>query len=82
MKMFKFAAAFTVTFGMREIIEGSGTCGGPSEDNIVLTEKEGEIDFEIMGCNDAMAVVTLTGGTPVMCTARQLTRPFPCVDSQ
>jgi hypothetical protein len=58
------------------------TGGGPSEDDVVLTEKIGEIDFEIMGCNDAMAVVTLTGETPVMYTARQLTRPFPCVDAQ
>jgi len=58
------------------------TGGGPSEDDVVLTEKVGEIDFEIMGCNDAMAVVTLTGEDPVMYTARQLTRPFPCVDPQ
>jgi hypothetical protein len=58
------------------------TGGGPSEDDVVVTEKVGEIDFEIMSCNDAMAVVTLTGDTPVMYTARQLTRPFPCVDSE
>ncbi len=58
------------------------TGGGPSEDDVVLTEKIGEIDFEIMDCNNAMAVVTLTGGTPAMYTARQLTRPFPCVDPQ
>lgn len=58
------------------------TGGGPSEDDEVLTEKIGEIDFEIMDCNNAMAVVTLTGQSPVMYTARQLTRPFPCVDSQ
>jgi len=58
------------------------TGGGPSEDDVVLTEKIGEIDFEIMSCTDAMAVVTLTDGDPVMYTARQLTRPFPCVDSQ
>jgi len=46
------------------------TGGGPSEDDVVLTEKVGEVGFEIMGCNDAMAVVTLTGETPVMYTAR------------
>lgn len=58
------------------------TGGGPSEDDVVVTEKIGEIDFEILSCEDAMAVVTLTGETPVMYTARQLTRPFPCEDAQ
>lgn len=58
------------------------TGGGPSEDDVVLTEKIGEIDFDIMSCTDAMATVTLTGGDPVIYFARQLTRPFPCVDPQ
>jgi len=57
------------------------TGGGPSEDDQVMTAKIGEIDFEIMGCEDAMAVVRLDGSDPEMYTAKQLTRPFPCTDS-
>ncbi len=49
---------------------------------MVDTVKVGEIDFEILGCNDAMATVRLDGADPVMYTAKQLTRPFPCVDAE
>jgi hypothetical protein len=56
------------------------TGGGPSEDAVITTEKVGEIDFEILGCNDAMATVRLDGEEPAMYTAKQLTRPFPCTD--
>lgn len=56
--------------------------GGNSEDDVVTTTKIGEIDFEILGCEDAMAVVRLDGADPVMYTARQLTRSFPCDDTQ
>jgi len=58
----------------------ASTGGGPAENNEVETAQVGEIDFEILGCNDAMATVTLDGEAPVMYTARQLTRPFPCTD--
>jgi hypothetical protein len=54
--------------------------GGPNEDDAVETQKIGEIDFEILGCNDAMATVRLDGAEPAMYTAKQLTRPFPCSD--
>lgn len=57
------------------------TGGGPSEDDVVENQKIGEIDFEIMGCNDAMATVRLDGSAPAMYTAKQLTRPFPCSDN-
>jgi len=54
--------------------------GGPNEDDVVETTQVGEIEFEIQGCNDAIAIVTLDGQEPVEFTARQLTRPFPCTD--
>ena len=54
--------------------------GGPNEGDMVETQQVGEIDFEIMGCNDAMATVRLDGAEPAMYTAKQLTRPFPCSD--
>ena len=56
--------------------------GGPDEDDVVMTTRVGEIDFEILGCDDAMATVRLDGADPAMFTARQLTRPFPCTDPQ
>jgi hypothetical protein len=58
----------------------SSTGGGPNESDVVETTQVGQIEFEILGCNDAMATVTLDGQTPVMYTAKQLTRPFPCTD--
>ncbi|MDX1381662.1 MAG: DUF4397 domain-containing protein, partial [Xanthomonadales bacterium] len=58
----------------------SSTGGGPGEDDQVETVPVGEIEFEILGCDDAMATVTLDGEQPVMYTAKQLTRPFPCTD--
>ena len=56
--------------------------GGNSEEDVVDTVRVGEIDFEILGCNDATATVRLDGSDPMMYTASQLTRPFPCVDSE
>ena len=56
------------------------TGGGPSEDAVLETEKIGEIDFEILGCDDATATVRLDGAEPQLFTAKQLTRPFPCTD--
>jgi hypothetical protein len=56
--------------------------GGPNEDDVVETTQIGTIEFEILGCNDAMATVTLDGQEPVMYTASQLTRPFPCTDEE
>jgi hypothetical protein len=58
----------------------SSVGGGPSEEDAVETTPVGEIEFEILGCDDAMATVTLDGQDPVMYTAKQLTRPFPCTD--
>ena len=56
--------------------------GGNSEDDVVETVRIGEIDFEILGCNDATATVRVDGSEPMNYTASQLTRPFPCVDSE
>lgn len=54
--------------------------GGSSEDDVVETTRVGEIEFEILSCNDATATVTLDGQESVVYTASQLTRPFPCSD--
>ena len=51
-------------------------------DDVVETTQVGTIEFEILGCDDAMATVTLDGQDPVMYTAKQLTRPFPCTDEE
>ena len=56
--------------------------GGPGEDDMVETVKVGEIDFEILNCNEANATVRLDNAEPMPYTATQLTRPFPCVDAQ
>jgi hypothetical protein len=56
------------------------TGGGSAEDAVVTTEKVGEIDFEVLGCEDAIAMVRMDGKPAEMYTAKQLTRPFPCVD--
>jgi len=50
--------------------------GGSSEDDEVTTEKVGEIDFEFMGCLDAMATVRLDGEQAAMYTAANLTAAF------
>lgn len=56
------------------------SAGGGSEEGLeVLTERIGTIDFEIMGCKDAMAIVTLDGGLPEIYTGTRLTNPF-CVE--
>ena len=57
------------------------TGGGPDESDVVTTTKVGEIDFEILGCDDATAVVRMPEMEPAMYTAKQLTRPFPCTDA-
>jgi len=54
--------------------------GGPNEDDVVETTQVGEIEFNILSCNEATATVTLDGAEPVEYEARQLTRPFPCTD--
>ena len=59
----------------------TSTGGGPNEDDVVTTSKVGEIDFEILNCNEATATVRLDGSDPVTYNAVQLTRPFPCVDA-
>ena len=56
--------------------------GGPNEDDVVETTKVGEIDFEILNCNEATATVRLDGSEAMTYNARQLTRPFPCVDAE
>ena len=55
--------------------------GGPDEGDVVTTTKVGEIDFKIMGCDDAEAVVRMMGEEPATFTGKQLTRPFPCEDA-
>jgi hypothetical protein len=52
------------------------TGGGNSEDDVVVTEKIGEIDFEFDGCLDAMATVRLDGEMAEMYTAANLTAAF------
>ncbi len=52
------------------------TGGGPSEDDVVDTAKVGEIDFEFMGCLDAMATVRLDGAEDAVYTATNLTAAF------
>ena len=56
--------------------------GGPGEDDMVETVKVGEIDLEILNCDEATATVRLDNAEPMMYTATQLTRPFPCTDVQ
>ena len=60
----------------------TSTGGGPNEDDVVTTTKVGEIDFEILNCNESTATVRLDGSDPVTYNGRQLTRPFPCVDAE
>lgn len=69
---------FDGTTAVTALYSSSG--GGPNEDDVVETTQVGEIEFEILGCDDALATVTLDGEDPVLYTARQLTRPFPCTD--
>jgi hypothetical protein len=57
------------------------TGGGPDESDVVTTTKVGTIDYEILGCEDAIATVRMPEMEPATYTAKQLTRPFPCVDS-
>jgi len=53
--------------------------GGGSEAGLeVQSEQIGTILFEINGCNDATAMVTLDGEAPEMYTGRRLTQPIPC----
>ena len=60
----------------------TSSVGGPSEEDMTETVKVGEIDFEILNCLDATATVCLDGSDPMIYTASQLTRPFPCVDAE
>jgi len=52
------------------------TGGGPSEDDVVMTEKVGEIDFEFVGCLFGMATVRLDGEMAQMFDAANLTAAF------
>lgn len=52
------------------------TGGGPSEDDVVTTEKVGEIDFDFDSCFEGMATVRLDGAAPAMYTAANLTAAF------
>ena len=52
------------------------TGGGPSEDDVVMTEKVGEIDFEFVGCLFGMATVRLDGEMAQMFDAANLTASF------
>ncbi len=52
------------------------TDGGPSEDDVVMTTKVGEIDFEFDGCLFGMATVRLDGEMAEMYTAANLTAAF------
>ncbi len=54
------------------------TGGGSQAGQEVTTTPIGTIDFDILGCNDAMAVVTLDGQAPEMYTGKRLTQPIPC----
>jgi len=54
------------------------TGGGSDDSQEVLTERVGAIEFEISGCNDATAIVTLTGEAPETYTGKRLTQPIPC----
>lgn len=56
------------------------TGGGPSEDNVVMTAKVGEIDFEFVGCLFGMATVRLDGETAQIFDAANLTASF-CSDT-
>jgi hypothetical protein len=58
------------------------TGGGTGDGAMAVRQKLGEIDFEILGCEDALATVRLEGADPAIYTAKQLTRPFPCTDEQ
>ena len=60
-------------------------CVGGSLDMSEMVECTdiGQIDFEILGCNDANATVRLGDDTVgTVYAAKQLTRPFPCVDPE
>lgn len=54
------------------------TGGGSEPGQDVVTERVGTIDFEILGCNEAVATVTLDGQAPEMYDGRRLTQPIPC----
>lgn len=60
----------------------SSSGGGPNEEDVVETVKVGEIDFEILNCNEATATVRLDDSEAMTYNARQLTRLFPCVDAE
>jgi hypothetical protein len=56
------------------------TGGGDSSEDVVVTEKIGEIDFEILDCDNATATVMIDGEEMETYTAVNLTRPIPCED--
>jgi len=58
------------------------TGGGSEPGQEVLSEQIGTIEFEIKGCNDATAIVTLDGELPEIYTGKRLTQPIPCTLGQ
>ena len=59
-------------------------CLGGSLDmsDMVECSPIGTIDWEILGCVDAEATVTVGNADPVLFEAKQLTLPFPCEDDE
>ena len=58
------------------------TGGGSAAGLEVDTQRIGTIEFDILGCNDAAAIVTLDGQSPEMYTGKRLTQPIPCTLGQ
>jgi len=54
------------------------TGGGTQDGLVVKTEEVGSIKFEILGCFDAIATVTIGGTAPQMYTAKRLVSPLGC----
>ena len=72
--------AFDGVTAVTELFLSTG--GGAQPGQEVTTTSIGTIEFEILGCDDAMAIVTLEGEDPEMYTAKRLTRPIPCTLDQ
>ncbi len=54
------------------------TDGGTDEGDIVETEEVGTVEFEVLGCFDAMATVRIGNAAPAMFTAKRLVAPLGC----
>ena len=55
---------------------------GVADGEPVNTTRVGEIEYQILGCGEATATVTLEGAEPVEFSATRLTGPFPCADQE